>query len=125
MRNVNSTTYSMIVAGVLEGLLREDDLGVDVLFKRTNITLPTWSRLSKGQSKLDLEHLYSIEKQLGYKACDVLKIAESVKQKAINDGIRIIPPIPTNSGRLTKKDGVAVVALAVLAYMAVKEIGKS
>jgi len=116
----SATTYSMIIAGVIENYLKNEGLSQSDLFERTRITQPTWARLCRGQSKLDVEQLFSIQNAFDYKVSDLIGIADDVIKKANIDGIKIIPPISTQNGKLTKTDGVAIVAVAVLAYMALK-----
>jgi len=120
--NQSVTTHSMIVAGVIESFLKRDGYQQLELFERTNITQPTWARLCKGHSKLDIEHLYSIQENFGYNVSEILKVAESVEQQVKNEKINVVPPIPTSKGKLTATDGVMIVALGVLAFMAYKEL---
>lgn len=122
MRQV--ATQSMIIAGVLEAMLQRRGRKTSNLFERTSIKRPSWARLCKGQSKFDVEQLYDVSDKFNIRLARVFMLAEKVKNKAIESGIEIIPPIPTTKGKLTKLEGVTVVDVAVLAFLASSVIEK-
>lgn len=114
------TTFSMIAVGVIEGWLERDQIKLDSLFEKTTIAPATWARIRKGHSKLDLEQLYSVEQAFSYPMNSIIATAKTVEAKVKADRIDIIPPFPTQGGRLTKKDGVAILTIAVIAFLAIQ-----
>ena len=62
----NSTTFSMITCQLLENRCNESGMSRKDFFHQTSLSQPTWSRITRGQSKLTLEDLRD--------ACRVLKL---------------------------------------------------
>ena len=91
---------------------------------RTGISQPSWSRLSRGQTRFDVEHLNTIEQTLGISMDRVLASAKRLEAKVKQEGIEIIPPYTTQKKDDLAKLGFNIVAVAVLSFLAVQILRK-
>ncbi|WP_026942664.1 hypothetical protein [Hellea balneolensis] len=120
--NTPAATFSMIVAHVITEKWKLSGQSMMIFYNSTGISQPSWSRLARGQTRFDIEDLRIIEKQANIGVMDVLNEAFQVEQKAKLEGIKIIEPYTTQNKADLQKAGVAIVAGAVLAFLAVQAI---
>ena len=120
-----NATFSMLVAGVIEGLLKRDERSLMELYNKTMISSPTWARLRRGQAKIDLEQLYNIQEVFGYQMQDVLKYAEQTKAEIERKNVRIMPPEATDRGRIKDTDLLAIAGFSLLLFAAIAVLSKN
>lgn len=119
------TTFSMIIAGVIEGCFQRDNRPLMELYQKTSITSPTWARLRRGQSKIDVEHLRSVEAAFGYKVSDIIKASELVQERiAEQDNVQTMPPKQTDKGRILKNETIAFIGFAALTFAAIAVLSR-
>jgi len=87
-------------------------------YKETGISQPSWSRLSRGQSRFDIEDLKIIEAKTGFKMEPLLSEAKILEARVQNEGIEIMQPYTTQNKADLAMVGKAVIAVAVLAFLA-------
>lgn len=114
----------MIVAQIIAQSCRDHGVSMADFHARTGISQPSWSRLSRGQTRFDIEHLKTIEQTLGIPMLSVLDAAKKVEARVKGEGIKIIPPYTTQSKEDLTNLGVTIVAAAVLAFLATQALKK-
>lgn len=117
-----ATTFSMILSHVIAQRCELVGASLAELQDRTGISQPSWSRLSRGQTRFDIEHLRNIEKVLSFPMEDMISAARSVEMKAEDEGIKIIEPFTTGNKSDLAQLGLVIVAGAVLGFMAMKTL---
>lgn len=113
-----AATFSMIVAQVVAQNCRDRGIGMADFYSKTGISQPSWSRLSRGQTRFDIEDLKNIEQKFDIAMVDVLAGAKGVEEKAKDEGIKIIQPYTTQKKDDLAKLGLSIVAVAVLGFLA-------
>ena len=120
--NIPAATFSMIIAHVITEKWKLSGESMTAFYDLTRISQPSWSRLARGQTRFDIEDLRVIERQANISILDVLREAFQVEHKAKIEGIKIIEPYTTQNKADLQKAGVAIVAGAVLAFLAAQAI---
>ena len=119
-----AATFSMIVAQIIAQSCRDKGVSMSDFHSKTGITQPSWSRLTRGQTRFDVEHLKNIEQAFNIPMSAVLDNAKRVEEKAKKEGIIIIPPYTTQKKDDLTKLGVGIVAAAVLGFLAAQILKK-
>ncbi|MEO1243965.1 MAG: helix-turn-helix transcriptional regulator [Pseudomonadota bacterium] len=119
-----AATFSMLVAQIIAQHCRDKGITMADFHKKTGISQPSWSRLTRGQTSFDIEHLKTIEQKLGINMDKALASAKRLEIKAKKEGIKIIRPYTTQKKDDLAKLGVNIVAVAVLSFLAVQILKK-
>ena len=119
-----ATTFSMILAHVIAQRCELQGMALADLYEQTGISQPSWSRLSRGQTRFDIEHLRNVELALVFPIEEMLTAARAVEAKARGEGIQLIEPYTTGNKADLAKLGVIIVAGAVLGFMAMQALKK-
>ena len=117
-----ATTFSMILAHVIAQRCELEGLSLAKLQERSGISQPSWSRLSRGQTRFDIEHLKTVESVLSFPMEEMIEAARTVEAKAEDEGIKVIEPLTTGNKADLAQLGVVIVAGAVLGFMAMKAL---
>lgn len=116
-----SVTFSMLVISIIEVLVndkKKEGLSISGLCNYCNFSQPTWSRLTRGQSKLDVDALNAASEYMGISTSEIIQRADRLKKVAKDEQINFLP----NSVKLTKDDAIVLVAAAVLTFLAVRAL---
>jgi|GEM_PF-3227451 len=122
IEKTNVTTFSMILSHVIHQHIQSLGMTLNQFYALTGISQPSWSRLSRGQTRFDIEDLKTIEKKVGIPMLAVIETASAVEKKALKEGIQIIEPYTTQKKSDLAELGLMVVAGAVLGFLAVQAI---
>ena len=125
MNDLNpAATYSMLLTQVIATHCRNSGIPMAEFHQRTGISQPSWSRLSRGQTRLDVEDLKTIESELDLPIEKLVEEANQLEQKVTDEGIQIIEPYTTQKKTDLANMGVAIVAGAVLGFLAAQVLKK-
>ena len=115
-----ATTFSMIVAHVIGQKIKAKGMTFKNFYAETGISQASWSRMARGQTRFDIEDLHLIERKTAISFMEVLATARIVEAKAINEGIKVIPPYTTQNKSDLANTGFVIVAGAVLGFLAIQ-----
>lgn len=77
MSTAQNTTYSMIVAQLLEDYRKQQALNQGDFFTRAGISQSSWSRINRGLSHFTLEEMRAACAVIGIKMQDVIEEADT------------------------------------------------
>jgi len=111
-------TFSMLLAFVIAQKCKQKNIPLGNFYKDTGISQPSWSRLSRGQTRFDIEDLKTIEAKTGFKMETLLSEAKNLEARVQREGIEMMQPYTTQNKADLATVGKAVIAVAVLAFLA-------
>jgi len=112
------TTFSMLLAYAISQRCRQNGIAMGDFYAKTGISQPSWSRLSRGQTRFDIEDLKTIEQQTGFTMESVLGSAKELEAGVKREGIEIVQPYTTQKKSDLAEVGKTVIAVAVLGFIA-------
>lgn len=111
-------TFSMLLAFVISKRWQKGGQNMNAFYDHTGISQPSWSRLSRGQTRFDVEDLKIIEDKTGFSIESLIGEAKDLEKGVQQEGIEIVEPYTTQRKSDLAKLGKAVVAVAVLGFIA-------
>lgn len=112
------TTFSMLLAYAIGQRCKQNGIPMGDFYAKTGISQPSWSRLSRGQTRFDIEDLRIIEQKTGFSMESVLSSAKALEAGVKREGIEIVQPYTTQKKSDLAQVGKTVVAVAVLGFIA-------
>ena len=112
------TTFSMLLAYAIGQRCKQSGIPMGDFYAKTGISQPSWSRLSRGQTRFDIEDLKIIEQKTGFTMESVLSSAKVLEAGVKREGIEIVQPYTTQKKSDLAEVGKTVVAVAVLGFIA-------
>lgn len=117
-------TFSMLLAFVISQKWQKKGKPMSAFYDLTGISQPSWSRLSRGQTRFDVEDLKAIEQKTGFTMETLIGDAKTLQRGVTKEGIEIVEPYTTQRKSDLADLGKAVVAVAVLAFIASQVVKK-
>lgn len=117
-------TFSMLLAFVVARRWQSQGKPMADFYALTGISQPSWSRLTRGQTRFDIEDLKTVERETGFSMESLIGEAKTLEAGVKNEGIEIVQPYTTQRKTDLEKLGMTVVAVAVLAFIASQVIKK-
>ena len=103
MTITNETTYRAVIGGILARLRLDLAMSQEDVAKAVGVSVPTWSRIEKGENPLTTEQLRRAALKLGMTGSTVLKLEEDAVSEFASKGIDIreefTPMDPVESNR--------------------------
>lgn len=118
-------TFSMLLAFVIGQRCKGTGLSMGQFYEVTGISQPSWSRLSRGQTRFDIEDLKTIEETTGFSMESLLQSAKTLELGVKSEGVEIVEPYTTQRKSDLASVGKVVIAAAVLAFIASQMMRKS
>ena len=114
----------MIIAHLVSERCQIDNISMQTLFLKSGLSQPTWWRITRGQTKFDIETLRLIEKNFGYTIESIISSAKVIEGRAKQQGIEIIQPFASVSKQNLENAGKVIVAGAIIAFLASQALKK-
>lgn len=119
-----TTTFSMILAHLISERCQADKIPMQTLFSKVNLSQPTWWRITRGQTKFDIETLRLIERNFGYSMEWLIVSAKEIEARAKQQDIEVIQPFAAVSKEQLETAGKVIVAGAIIAFLASQVLKK-
>lgn len=107
----------MIVAQLLAEGCNGRGITAKTFFEGSGISQPTWSRIMRGQTKMNLEDLRSGCKYLGISMSELLDRAEHIATNLPSEKVDIVEPQGTQHKAEDSSVGAVILASAALAFL--------
>lgn len=115
MSTARNTTYSMIVAQLLDGYRKEQGLNQGEFFARAGISQSSWSRINRGVSHFTLEEMRPACREIGVEMTEILEEANKAAELLpLKEGIHILENL---KGSENKSFVPTIIAGAALGYL--------
>ncbi len=114
MTTGNQTTFSMILAQLLNEELRGKNWTQKEFLEQSGISTASWSRISRGQSSFSMEDLRSACRLLGVESTRLMAEAEDVVAGLPDMDVEVVQPV--GPSRAAKYAGMFIAA-AALAFL--------
>ncbi|MBT6094521.1 MAG: helix-turn-helix transcriptional regulator [Rhodospirillaceae bacterium] len=121
MSTLKTTTYSMIVAQLLDESRKSVNLNQADFFKQAGISQSSWSRINRGLSYFTLEEMRSACGVIGVKMQEVLKDADQASELLPKkEGVEILRNLKGSENKSMLPTIIAGAALGFLIFRLLK-----